>query len=251
MPFVNFRKNFASFPSIFARISLFEHFRGDWAAPNFFIEIFKTFFFQIFTLVLLDGFIDGFSKFWFYIGEIFILIRDFWVIFKNYSMCMAYAETILLHAEHTRIRFHCMLNIRRMNFHACSASGKMWTFWHVQSMLSIRGTILFAHLAYRELISWHAEHARKCFLKVKYLGWIEYDFQKSRVTGLWTIRFRFLQKKYIKKFHDCVPSNWVWVQPWDCSIIRKSCPFSPTEKQCSGSVTLFGTDPDPRIRTSD
>jgi hypothetical protein len=30
MPFVNFReKKLASFPSIFARISMFEHFRGD------------------------------------------------------------------------------------------------------------------------------------------------------------------------------------------------------------------------------
>jgi hypothetical protein len=29
MPLVNFGKNFASFPSIFARISKFEHFRGD------------------------------------------------------------------------------------------------------------------------------------------------------------------------------------------------------------------------------
>jgi hypothetical protein len=37
MPFVNF----ASFPSIFARISMFEHFRGDWAyaEPIFFLEI--------------------------------------------------------------------------------------------------------------------------------------------------------------------------------------------------------------------
>jgi hypothetical protein len=30
----------------------------------------------------------------------------------------------------------------------------------------------------------HAEHARKC-LKVEYFGRIEYDFQKSRVTGPW------------------------------------------------------------------
>ncbi len=35
-----------------------------------------------------------------------------------------------------------------------------------------------------EPISLHAEHARKC-LKVEYLGGIEYDFQKSRVTGPW------------------------------------------------------------------
>ena len=29
MPFINFEKNFASFPSIFTRISMIEHFRGD------------------------------------------------------------------------------------------------------------------------------------------------------------------------------------------------------------------------------
>ncbi len=57
-----FEKNFASFPSIFARISMFEHFRGDWAdaEPNFFLEISKIFFFKIFTLVLLDRFLGGF-----------------------------------------------------------------------------------------------------------------------------------------------------------------------------------------------
>jgi hypothetical protein len=55
----------------------------------------------------------------------------------------------------------------------------------------------------------HAEHARKC-LKVEYLGRIEYDFQKSRVTGLGTIRFRFLQKKSKKKFHACVPLITEW-----------------------------------------
>ncbi len=120
MPFVNFRKTkFASFPSIFARISIFEHFRGDWAyaEQNFFWEISKHFIFKIFTLVLSDRFLDGFSKFRFFIGEICILIRDFWVIFENYSMrmlsmrgndfiaCWAYAEPISSHAEHTRNEF--------------------------------------------------------------------------------------------------------------------------------------------------
>ncbi len=121
-----FEKNFASFPSIFARISMFEHFRGDWAyaEPNFFWEISKKFFLKIFTLVLLDRFLDVFSKFWFFIGEICILIRDFWVIFENYSMRMlsihgnnfiaywAYAEPISLHAEHTRNEFPRMLSQR-------------------------------------------------------------------------------------------------------------------------------------------
>ncbi len=148
-------------------------------------DIQKNFFLKIFTLVLLDRFLYGFSKF--FIGEIRILIRDFWVILENYTrkrfyrmlsirgtyfitcwayedrisahaqpavkcehfymynLCWAYAERILSHTEHTET-----------NFIAC------WAYW--------------------EPISSHAEHARKC-LKVKYLGRIEYDFQKSRVTG--------------------------------------------------------------------
>ncbi len=45
MPLVNFQKKIDSFPSIFARISMFEHFRGDWAyaGPNFFGELSKIF----------------------------------------------------------------------------------------------------------------------------------------------------------------------------------------------------------------
>ncbi len=64
MPLEIFEKNFASYPSIFARISKFEHFRCDlaYAEPNFFGEIPQSFFLK-FTLVLLDGFINGFSKF--------------------------------------------------------------------------------------------------------------------------------------------------------------------------------------------
>ncbi len=51
MPLVKFWKNFAAFPSIFARILKFEHFRSDWAyaEPNFFGEISKNFFFKKFT----------------------------------------------------------------------------------------------------------------------------------------------------------------------------------------------------------
>ena len=39
-------------------------------------------------MVLLDRFLDGLSKFLFFIVEICILIRDFCVIFENYSMRM-------------------------------------------------------------------------------------------------------------------------------------------------------------------
>ncbi len=44
----------------------------------------------------------------------------------------------------------------------------------------------------------HAEHAWKC-LKDEYLGRIEYDFQKSRVTGPWDHKVSVSAKKVIKK----------------------------------------------------
>jgi hypothetical protein len=55
-----------------------------------------------------------------------------------------------------------------------------------------------------EPISSHAEHARKC-LKVEYLGRIEYDFQKSRVTGPWEYMVSVSAKKVNKKIHAMVP----------------------------------------------
>ncbi len=74
MPLVNFR-TFTRWLSM----------RGT----KFFLrDIQKIFFFKIFTMVLLDGFLDGFSKFWFFIVKICILIRDFWVIFENYCKRM-------------------------------------------------------------------------------------------------------------------------------------------------------------------
>ncbi len=129
MPLVNFReKKFASFPSILARFSKCEHFRGDWAyaEPNFFGETSKKFFF----LKVHFGPIRWVPK-RFFVVEICILIRDSWVIFENYSM----------------------------------------------------------------RISSLAEHARKC-LKVECLGWIEYDFQKSRVIGPWDHKVLVSAKKF-------------------------------------------------------
>ncbi len=57
-----------------------------------------------------------------------------------------------------------------------------------------------------EPISSHAEHARKC-LKVEYLGRMEYDFTKSRVTGPWDHMVSVSAKKVLKKFQACVPLN--------------------------------------------
>jgi hypothetical protein len=45
----------------------------------------------------------------------------------------------------------------------------------------------------------HPERTRKC-LKVEYLGRIEYDFQKSRVTGPLDLKDSVSQKKYLKNF---------------------------------------------------
>jgi hypothetical protein len=77
----------------------------------FFDELSKNFFPQIFNLVLLDGFLDGFWKFRLFIVKICILIWYFWVFFENYSMRMlsirgtdfiahwAYEERISAHAQ--------------------------------------------------------------------------------------------------------------------------------------------------------
>jgi hypothetical protein len=55
-------------------------------------------------------------------------------------------------------------------------------------------SVSLAGCAYQEIISSLAEHARKC-LKVEYLGRIEYDFQKSRDTGLWDHKVSVSAKK--------------------------------------------------------
>jgi hypothetical protein len=86
--------------------------------------------------------------------------------------------TCTIHAEHTRNEFYRTLSIRGTNFIAC------WAYW--------------------EPISSHAEHARKC-LKVEYLGQIEYDFQKSRVTCPWDHKVSVSAKKSKTNFHACVP----------------------------------------------
>ncbi len=191
---------------------MYEHFRGDWAygEPNFFWEIYKKFFSKILTLVLLDRFLDGFSKVRLFIGEICILIRDFWVFFENYSMrmlsirgndfiaCWAYVEPISSHAQYTRNEFPRMLSQREnVDIFTCTIHAEL-TRNEFYRTLSLRGTNFIACWAYWEPISSHAEHAQKC-LKVEYLGWIEYDFQKSRVTGPWDHKVSVSAKKVNKK----------------------------------------------------
>ncbi len=80
-------------------------------------------------------------------------------------------------------------------------------------MLSIRGTNFIAHWAYGEQILSHAEHTGNRFhrmlsmrgnvIKVEYLGRIEYDFQKSRVTGPWDHKDSVSAKK-VKKNISCL-----------------------------------------------
>ncbi len=132
MPFVNFRKKFRFFSFDFRHnfdVRTFPRWLSICGTKFFLRDIQKKFSFKIFTLVLSDRILDGFSKFWFFIGEIYILIRDFWVIFENYS--------------------RRMLSIRGNNFFAC---------W----LLSICGTDFIACWAYEERSSAHAQPALKC-----------------------------------------------------------------------------------------
>ncbi len=155
----------------------------------FWRDIQKYFFLKKFTLVLLDGFLNGFSKFWFFIAEICILIWDFWVIFKNYSIRMLSIcrNSFITHwAYSMRKQFHLTLSIR-------SASGKMWTVFTCKSMLSIRGTNFITGWAYAEWISSLAEHTWKC-LKLIISAESNMIFKNLVLQAPGTIRFRFRQK---------------------------------------------------------
>ncbi len=193
--------------------SKFEHFRCEWVVSirrtKFFGEISKNFFFYMFTWVLLDGFLNGFQKLDF-------LIWDFWGIIENYSMHMpsirgndfishwAYGEMISSHTEHTPNEFSRMLsqrkNVNRFYIYRYAEHTGKW-FYHT---LSIRGNDVNGGSAYEEMISLLTEHTRKCS-KVEYLGQIEYDFQKSHVTGPWNHKDSVSAKKYFFKIHACVP----------------------------------------------
>jgi hypothetical protein len=222
MPFAIFRKNFASFPSIFVRILMFEHFRGDWAyaEPNFLDELANNFFLQNLHFGPIRWLPRRFLK---------ILIIDsqnlhFNLVFFEYfskiiaCVCLAYAETILSHAEHTLNRFHCTLSIRGTNFRACSASCKMWTVFtctiHAQhtrnefyrtltirwnefhSMLSIRGTDFIACWACAEMFKSRISRLKRTrFSKI------------SCYRPLGPYGFGFCKKKSKEKFHTCVPLN--------------------------------------------
>jgi hypothetical protein len=80
MPLVNFRKKFCLVSFDFRKnfeVRTFTR-RLSIRGTKFFLrDIQNFFFFKIFTMVLLYGFLEGFSKFRFFKVEICILIRDF------------------------------------------------------------------------------------------------------------------------------------------------------------------------------
>ncbi len=135
MPFVNFRKKFRFFSFDFRQNFEVRRFslETEHTWNQIFLEWYTKFFLLMFTWVPLDGFLNGFSKFRIFIVEICILIWDFWVIFKNYSMRMlsiggndffdhwAYEETISSHTEHTPNEFSRMLSQRKnVNSFTCT-----------------------------------------------------------------------------------------------------------------------------------
>ncbi len=135
MPFVNFRKKFRFSSFDFRQnfdVRTFPRWLSIRGTKFFLRDIQQNFSFKIFTLVLSDRFLDGFSKFWFFIGEICILIRDFWVNFENY-----------------RMRMLSMLSIRGTDFIAC------WTY---EERISAHAQPAVKCLAYAERILSHTEH---------------------------------------------------------------------------------------------
>ncbi len=79
MPLVNFRKKIRSVSFDFRQnfeVRTFTRWLSIRDTKFFLRDIQKFFVFKIFTMVLLDGLLDGFSKFRFFIIESFILIRD-------------------------------------------------------------------------------------------------------------------------------------------------------------------------------
>ncbi len=133
-----------------------------------------------------------------FIVDIRILIRDFWVIFKNYSMRMlsirgndfiahwAYEEMILSHTEHTPNEFLRMFSQRKnVNSFYMYSYAEHTGKWYYRT-LSIRGNDFIAPWAYKEIMLSHPEHRRKC-LKVEYvINWRL--FVKSPLYINWELR---------------------------------------------------------------
>ncbi len=87
----------------------------------------------------------------------------------------------------------------------------MWNQFHRR--LSIRGRFSITGWANAETILAHSGQTRKC-LKVEIIGWIEYDLQKSRVTGPWYHKYSVSTKKE-KMSCLCAFKRWIIMY---CSI---------------------------------
>ncbi len=155
MPLVNFWKKIRFFSFDFYQnfeVWTFSRWLSIRRTKLFWRDIQNFFSFKMFTWVVLDGFLNGFSKIRFFIVEICILIRDFGVIFENYSMHMlsirgndfiahwVSEETISSHTEHTPNEFSHMVSQRK----------NMNSFTYTD-MLSIRGNDFIAPWAYVEM----------------------------------------------------------------------------------------------------
>ncbi len=197
-PWSIFVKNFASFPSIFARISKFVHFHRDWAyaKPKFFLEISNKILFQNVHFRSIRWVPRRFFKIWiFYSWNLHFYLG----FLSNYSMRMlSICGNDLSHTEHTRNvhfrpsrwvprRFFKILIFYSWNLHFYLGFLSNYSM----RMLSICGNDFIAHWAcaerifayaqpsvkfwqflhghpnacwaYEEMISSHAEHTRKRF----------------------------------------------------------------------------------------
>ncbi len=189
MSFVNLRKKFRCFSFDFRQNSDVRTF-PRWLSicgTKFFLRGIQNFFFHNLHFGPIRWVPWRFFK---------ILIRDFLVIFENYSMhmmsirgndfiaCWAYAEPISSHAEHTRNEFPRMLSQRyNVNIFTCTIHAKHTRneFYRTLSILE-RGN----------------------FFKSNVSAESNTIFKNLVLQTLGTIRFRFLQKSN-KKFLACVP----------------------------------------------
>ncbi len=122
----------------------------------------------------------------------------------------AYEETISSHTEHTPNEFSRMFSQRKnVNSFYMYIYAEHTGKWFYRT-LRLRGNDLNAGWAYAERISSLTKHTRKC-LKVEYLDRIEYDFQKSRVTGPWDHKDSVSAKKVINKISCLCTFNRTWM----------------------------------------
>ncbi len=161
---------------------------------KFFWRDIQNIFFKMFTWSLLDGFLNGFSQFGFFIVEICILIWDFRVIFENYSIRMlskrgndfiahwAYAEFSRMHSQ-------------RKNVNS----------FYMYSYAEHTGKWFIAPWAHEEMISSLTEHTRNVKSRISRPSRIRFS-KISCYRPLGSKGFGFCKKVY-KNFHACVPLN--------------------------------------------